>query len=208
MFTALHRHAAGISLVAILLGASASAVAQSINGAVDYECTYGDCENGRGTLEFRTQFGKGEYVGEFRGGEFHGQGRLEVPISYTQREVYAGDWSSGTREGRGTHWNGKGDLYIGQWRNNKREGIGTLAYNLPEWHENQHTEFWLKDNTENYTGEWVNDHYQGHGTFRWASGAKYVGGFFASDKHGLGTFYYEKTGTARQQLWNYGDFIR
>jgi len=34
-----------------------------------------------------------------------------------------------------------------------------------------------------------------------------VGGFFANDKHGFGTFYYE-TGTARKQLWEYGDFVR
>ena len=50
--------------------------------------------------------------------------------------------------------------------------------------------------------------FQGQGTYRWANGHRYEGGFFAGDKHGFGTFYYAKTGTARQQLWNYGDFVR
>ena len=73
--------------------------------------------------------------------------------------------------------------------------------------ENEHTEFWLKENFENYTCGFVEDHYQGQGTYRWPDGQKYVGGFFASDKHGEGTFYYG-TGTARQQYWQYGDLIR
>ncbi|MBL6817181.1 MAG: hypothetical protein ISQ58_08635, partial [Pseudomonadales bacterium] len=102
----------------------------------------------------------------------------------------------------------KGNLYIGQWQDNKRNGFGSYFFNLPGWRENQHSEFWLKENTENYTGEFVNDHFQGQGTYRWAEGHKFVGGFFAGDKHGQGTFYYAKTGTARQQVWNYGDFIR
>ena len=36
-------------------------------------------ENGRGTLELRTEFGKGFYRGDFLNGEFHGKGRLEIP---------------------------------------------------------------------------------------------------------------------------------
>ena len=196
------------ALLLTLAGSGNIALAQSIATADDFDCVYGDCENGRGTLEFSTEFGKGQYVGDFRGGKFHGYGRLEVPISFVAKEVYKGDWLGGMRDGRGTHWNGKGELYIGQWRNNKREGVGTIAYKLSRWEEDKYTEFWLKDNTENYTGEWVNDHYQGQGTFRWENGAKYEGGFFASNKHGYGTYYYQKTGTARQQLWNYGDFVR
>ena len=45
-------------------------------------------------------------------------------------------------------------------------------------------EYWLKENTENYTGEFVNDHYQGQGTYRWVNGHRYEG-LFAGDKHGL-----------------------
>jgi len=185
----------------------ADSLSQTLAGITNEECTYGDCIEGRGTLKLTSQWGKGEYMGIFKSGKFHGYGRLEVPISFTEEEVYAGNWVEGIREGRGTHWNGKGKLYIGEWRNNKRHGQGSYFFNLPEWQENEHTEFWLKDNYENYTGDFVEDHYQGYGTYRWPDGQKYVGGFYASDKHGEGTFYYV-TGTARQQYWEYGDLIR
>ncbi|HBW84992.1 MAG TPA: hypothetical protein DEF79_13220 [Gammaproteobacteria bacterium] len=191
----------------ILLGVK-SVFGQSLNGVTQDACLRGDCIHGEGTLELTTEFGKGRYVGGFIDGEFDGYGRLEMPISWTDNEVYVGNWERGLRSGRGTHWNGKGDLYIGQWRDNKRNGTGSYFFDLPVWRENQHSEYWLKENTENYTGEFVNDHFQGKGTYRWNKGHKYEGSFFAGKKHGFGTFYYAKTGTARHQLWNYGDFVR
>lgn len=196
-------------LSGLLMAASAvAASAQSLENVTEERCVRGDCENGRGTMEFTTPFGRGSYAGDFENGEFHGFGRLEVPISWTQKEIYVGEWEEGIRSGRGKHWNGKGNLYIGEWADNKRNGFGSYFFNLPRWQENEHTEFWLKENTENYTGEFVNDHFQGQGTYRWADGKRFEGGFFAGEKHGPGTFYYDKTGTARQQWWNYGDFVR
>ena len=172
------------------------------------ECVYGDCENGRGTLEMRVEFGTASYRGNFRDGKFHGQGRLEVPLSFTTRTVYNGNWVDGKRDGRGTYWNGDDrHLYIGQWKDDKRHGRGSYFFNLAEWRENQYTEFWLSQNTENYTGDFVNDLYQGRGVYRWKDGSRFEGGFFANEKHGFGTYYYS-TGTARQQLWDYGDFVR
>ena len=102
---------------------------------------------------------------------------------------------------------GEGKLYIGEWRNNKRHGTGSYFFNIPEWKENEHTEFWLKENFENYTGDFVEDHFQGKGTYRWPDGQRYEGSFFASDKHGEGVFYYT-TGTSRKQFWHYGDLLR
>lgn len=196
------------SAIVCALALANSAMGQSMASVTDEECIRGDCELGSGTLELATPFGKGSYVGEFEGGEFHGYGRLEIPISYTQKEVYVGNWNMGIREGRGKHWNGKGNLYIGQWRENKRNGQGSYFFNLSEWRENQHSEFWLKDNTENYTGEFLNDHFHGQGVYRWPEGNRFEGGFFAGEKHGPGTYYYAVTGTRRDQWWNYGDFVR
>ena len=186
---------------------SAQLLAQSLKEVTEEECVYGSCGDGRGTLSFKTPWGLGEYIGDFRDEEFHGYGRLEIPISFTQRAVYAGNWVRGQREGRGTHWNGEGKLYIGEWRNNKRHGTGSYFFNIPEWKENEHTEFWLKENFENYTGDFVEDHFQGKGTYRWPDGQRYEGSFFASDKHGEGVFYYT-TGTSRKQFWHYGDLLR
>ena len=100
--------------------ASINSFAQSLEGVTEEECIRGDCINGEGSLELTTEFGKGRYIGNFLDGEFNGTGRLEMPISWTEKEVYVGNWEMGVREGRGKHWNGKGNLYIGQWQDNKR----------------------------------------------------------------------------------------
>jgi hypothetical protein len=181
--------------------------AQPLANVTAKECVSGDCSDGRGRLEVATQWGKGQYFGHFKQGEFHGKGRLEVPISFTQKSIYDGEWEMGRRSGRGTHWSGDGNLYIGQWKNDRRHGQGSYFIGLPRWEENQHSEFWMKENLENYSGTFVDDLYHGQGTFRWPGGQKYQGGFFANKKHGPGTYYYS-TGSARYQLWEYGDFVR
>lgn len=186
---------------------AASLVAQSLAEVTAEECVFGDCTEGRGRLELTTQWGKGQYFGSFRDGEFHGKGRLEIPISFTAKAIYDGYYDMGVRSGRGTYWNGDGKLYIGQWKDDKRNGYGSYFFGLSEWRENEHSEYWMKENLENYTGNFVDDFYHGEGTYRWPGGQKYVGGFFANEKHGQGTYYYV-TGSPRQQLWNYGDFVR
>ena len=209
--TSLIRPLAAVLYLALGLLAQASIAqpgnAQLLAGVTEEVCVFGDCENGSGRLELTTSFGKGLYSGNFLDGEFDGRGRLEVPISFLERSIYVGSWDRGVRSGRGTYWSGKGNLYIGQWRDDERNGRGSYFINLPRWNENEHSEYWLMENTENYSGEFVDDNYQGQGTYRWAGGAKYVGGFFANNKHGPGTYYYA-TGVGRTQLWHYGDFVR
>lgn len=196
------------TVLLLALGAlSPASSAQSLAEVTEETCVFGDCINGSGRLELKTPYGLGLYSGKFLEGEFHGQGRLEVPVSFREKSIYVGNWERGIRSGRGTYWNGNGKLYIGQWRDDERNGRGAYFINLESWRENEHSEFWLKENTENYTGEFVDDNFQGQGTYRWASGAKYVGGFFANDKHGPGKYSYTG-GAGRDQLWNYGDFVR
>ncbi len=171
------------------------------------ECAYGDCQNGYGILEIRTELGTNRYEGTFQDGEFHGQGRYEIMVSSNERAYYEGDWVMGVREGRGTYWNGVSNLYIGQWQNDLRHGHGAYFFGVQDWTPNKHSEQWLQNNVENYTGEFVEDLYEGFGTYRWPDGQRYEGEFFANDKHGNGTFYYP-TGTRRDQYWQYGRFIR
>ena len=191
----------------ILLFAPVTGFGQLLKEVTAENCIYGNCVDGRGTMKLATQWGNGTYVGDFMEGEFNGSGRLELPVSFTNKLVYDGNWNIGVREGRGTFWNGDSDLYIGQWKDNKRNGQGSYFFKLPKWEENKNSEFWLRENTENYSGEFLNDHYHGEGIFRWASGTRYEGEFFAGNKHGYGIFYYQ-TGNTRRQLWNFGDFVR
>ncbi|WP_237133025.1 MORN repeat-containing protein [Pseudohongiella sp. O18] len=189
---------------------SAGAISLAQESGVDElsrECVYGDCQEGFGTLEIRTTLGTDRYEGNFQDGKFHGHGRYERMISRFERAYYEGDWVLGVKEGRGTYWDGRDRLYIGQWRNDRRHGYGSYFIGIEDWHPNKHSEHWLRENVENYTGDFVDDLYQGQGTYRWPDGQRYVGGFYANEKHGPGTFYYP-TGTRRDQVWEYGRFVR
>ena len=39
-----------------------------------------------------------------------------------------------------------------------------------------------------YRGEWVNDKFEGHGTYTYRNNAQYVGGFRANQRNGRGTY--------------------
>lgn len=209
------RHSLTVFLLSLLLGLGAlGAQAQSSAQTsaepakeLSRECTFGDCENGYGTLEIKTTLGTDVYRGNFKDGKYHGNGKLTQMISRFERSYYDGNWDMGVRSGRGTFYNGRDKLYIGEWKNDKRNGHGAYFFGLKDWTENKYSEHWLAEHTENYTGDFVNDLYQGQGTYRWPDGQKYVGGFFANDKHGPGTFIYP-SGTIRNQVWEYGDFVR
>lgn len=199
-----------LTFVAALLMAH-GAIAQLQNTPVESEeysrdCIFGDCVNGYGTLEMKTTFGTNSYRGNFKEGQYNGYGKLTQLVSRTERAYYDGNWDMGVRSGRGTYFNGKGNLYIGQWKNDKREGRGSYFFGVKDWAENKYSEHWLSENVENYTGEFVNDLYQGSGTYRWPDGQKYVGEFFANDKHGPGTFIYA-TGSIREQIWEFGELL-
>ncbi len=174
---------------------------------ISRECTYGDCENGFGILQIRTEFGTDEYEGNFQDGEFHGYGTLTRLVSFNHRSYYDGQWRNGVRHGRGTYWDGRANLYIGEWRDDLRHGQGSYFFGLEDWSPNRYSEHWLSQNTENYTGQFVDDLYQGRGVFRWPDGRRYEGEFYANERHGRGTFYYP-TGTVRPQVWEYGRLQR
>jgi len=196
-------------LALMLLSAAWAAHAQKFNPAareLSRQCLSGDCINGYGSLEITTSIGVNTYRGNFTEGSYHGFGKLTEMISRNERAYYEGNWVEGVRSGRGTFWDGRGSLYIGEWKNDRRDGRGSYFFGVHDWTENKYTEFWLSENTENYTGFFKNDLYDGEGTYRWPDGQKYVGGFFANNKHGPGTFYYPR-GTIRHQVWEYGDLV-
>lgn len=174
-------------LAAFLLMTVLAPQAQILPPEVVFGCIYGDCENGRGTLVEDTSRGVTTYRGTFREGRYHGFGRLSYD---DERAVYKGYFVDGIREGRGTYWDRDNNVYIGYWKNNRRYGQGSQFYGVDGWQEDRWGVDWLRDNTENYTGNFRNDVFYGEGTYRWQDGTKYVGSWVANKKHGEGYFDY------------------
>lgn len=150
-------------------------------------CISGNCTTGMGTLVEETDEGLIRYRGEFLDGKYHGFGKLEL---IDQGITYKGRFKNGVKSGRGTQWDKENNVYMGQWENGKRNGMGLQAFNVEDWKEDKYTETWLKENTENYHGEFENNTFTGEGTYRWPDGVKYVGEWAASKKHGRGYFLY------------------
>jgi hypothetical protein len=174
---------------------TSSAQAQ-LNREVVLGCIYGDCENGRGTLVEETSRGITTYRGTFKNGLYDGFGRLSYD---DERSVYKGYFEEGIRNGRGTYWDKENNVYIGHWKNNRRNGQGSQFYMVKDWSEDKHGEGWLRENTENYSGNFQNDVFLGEGTYRWEDGTKYVGEWAANKKHGEGYFDYGNGNIARRK---------
>lgn len=180
------------ALTTVLFGLSLSLLTPALAFAEEEEqeqlgCVRGDCENGEGSYIEIGPEGRTEYRGHFRNGRYHGFGRLEY---VNEKAVYKGYWKNGKRDGRGIYWDRDNNVYMGQWKNDRRNGQGSQFYNVEDWREDKYTENWLKHHTENYTGEFKNDVFFGQGTYRWADGTTYTGGWAANKKHGDGYFDY------------------
>lgn len=187
--------------VLLLAGFLLAAVALPARAAVGDElgCISGDCENGVGTLVEKTGQGLQRYRGAFVNGKPHGFGKLEL---LDRKITYKGNFQNGMKWGRGSEWNADGDVYIGQWKNNRRNGQGLQAYRVPDWKEDKYTEQWLARNTENYQGGFLNDNFDGEGTYRWADGVRYTGGWAANKKHGRGYFLHN-TGLRSDRMFEF-----
>jgi hypothetical protein len=166
-------------------------------------CKSGDCENGVGTLVTETDAGLMRYTGAFLGGRYNGFGKLE---NIDKRIWYKGNFKFGKREGRGTQWDGENNVYIGQWKNDKRNGMGVQAYHVDGWAEDKYTENWLTRNTEHYEGTFLNDNFDGEGTYVWPDGVKYTGGWAANKKHGRGYFLYP-TGLRSDRIFSFDERV-
>ena len=46
----------------------------------------------------------------------------------------------------------------------------------------------MTETAAHYSGEWVNDKFEGQGSYRYRDGRKYVGQFSKNQRHGQGTF--------------------
>ena len=112
---------------------------------------------GFGTCEFKN----GIYTGEIVDGIRQGYGIM----TFSNYDVYDGDWDCGKMHGRGTYkfWDKKKDrvckTYIGQFNHGVREGIGRMEYS----------------NHDIYQGTWQNNHRTGDGICWYADGSVFHG---------------------------------
>ena len=86
----------------------------------NYECLYGDCQNGYGIQAYWGW----KYVGQFKGGDKFGKGYVESQGgSFTEGE---GEWFPMTGYFKST--NRDGDIYEGEYWNGYKHGKGKLTY--------------------------------------------------------------------------------
>ena len=112
------------------------------------------------------------YEGQVVDGEFEGVGTLTASDADADRvgRTYEGQWVHGVREGEGVSEFDDGQHYHGQFVADERCGEGKYS--------------WGKTR---YDGEWAHNEMHGGGALA-ADGTKYVGQFRAGQKHGRGTF--------------------
>lgn len=166
-------------------------------------CLAGDCVNGTGTLVEETDMGLVRYTGKFLDGRYHGFGKLEL---IDQKSTYKGSFVFGQKSGRGTQWDKENNVYIGNWKKNRRNGMGLQAYKVEQWEEDKYTENWLSQHTEHFQGTFLNDNFDGDGTYRWPDGVTYTGGWAANKKHGRGYFLYN-TGVRSDRRFEFDERV-
>jgi hypothetical protein len=142
------------------------------------DCTWGDCENGRGAYAYP---GGSMYVGEFHAGQPHGRGSLtaadgsvrvgtwergrriareaSMPARQASDRSDVGCTSGDCRAGQGAYRWSNGSRYTGDFRDFKQHGQGTLVYS----------------NGASYAGEWQNGRRHGYGSYSETRGRRYVG---------------------------------
>lgn len=151
------------------------------------------CEHGRGTK----WFSNGDiYMGEWRHGMPHGTGTLTSSCSTAAR--VSGQWQYGSLNGSATCTFANGSHYAGEWRRGRFHGQGT--YDIPcangdvlrysgafvDGKRQGYGEY--TSATVAYTGEWVRDKKEGHGSLQVRGGGTYVGRWKADVPNGEGVY--------------------
>jgi hypothetical protein len=65
-----------------------------------------------------------KYVGEFKDGEYHGQGTHTWPDG----EKFVGEFKDGKKNGQGTHTWPDGQKFVGEFKDGKQHGQGTYTW--------------------------------------------------------------------------------
>ncbi len=131
------------------------------------------------------------YDGEFLAGLFHGKGKFVSGDSGT----YKGDYVRGYMEGQGVLTYPNGTRYEGEFVANQFHGKGRLSYAAGDVYEGDFANNemngmgkWSFADKSIYVGQVVNGVIQGKGELLRPTGEKYTGDFVAGKMHGKGVF--------------------
>ena len=133
-----------------------------------------------------------KYVGEFRDGNFHGQGTLTFSSGEFAGQKYVGEFRDGNFHGQGNLTRPDGGKYVGEFTEDGPNGQGTLT---------------SPDGTK-HVGEFRDGNFHGQGTRTYPSGEKYVGEWRDGKLHGQGIEYGADGSILRSGIWENGVFIR
>ena len=167
---------------------------------------------GFGTYIFgkNTDWADDVYVGDFKGGLFHGKGR------YTKLngENYVGGFREGKSSGYGIYTFANGDVYEGEYKDGKRHGKGTYTFPSGEKYEGEYKDgkkngqgtYTFADG-ERYTGGFADDQYHGQGTYFYANGMKEVGEFKFGKLNGYAVRYFADGSVDKEGIWENDEFL-
>ena len=113
----------------------------------------------------RITYNDGVYVGQYTEKDGEPVENGTGIFTWSNGDVYEGDFVDGMRTGEGTFRWADGKTYVGSFKEDAREGLGTLTWT----------------DGSSYTGEFLNGRMHGKGKLSWANGESYIG-WFANDK--------------------------
>ena len=117
--------------------------------------------NGQGT--YTIYDGSFKYVGELKDGVYHGQGTM----IFLDGAKYVGELKDGLPNGQGTHTSPNGSEFAGEWKDDKPHGLGTRTFS----------------NGSQYVGEWKNGQYNGKGVLFKVNGEIKSGTWLNNELH-------------------------
>jgi len=173
-----------------------------------------------GRSEF-TLFNGSIYDGEWKKGQYHGQGVMNYRLgttyngewkdgdhhglgvkNYASGTTYNGGWKDGEHHGLGVKNYASGTTYNGGWKDGEHHGQGVLTYNTGttydgEWKDGElHGQGVLTYNSgPTYDGEWKDGLEDGQGVLTYVDGSSYYGGWKEGMKYGQGVLTYNSDTT-------------
>ena len=126
-------------------------------------------------------FDNGTYKGDV---DFNGKMSGKGVYTYTNGNVYDGQWEDDMRNGKGEYRYKNGNRYVGDWKDNVKNGVGEFFYS----------------SGEKYEGSFENSLRHGHGVFYYRNGAVFEGEWQNDMLSGEGILT-AKDGSRKRQKW-------